>query len=337
MRAIAVRFSGVHCHFQEVRAVDGIDLEIRDGEFFSLLGPSGSGKTTSLRLIGGFEQPTRGSIEIFGAAMRGVPPFARAVNTVFQDYALFPHMSVAENVGYGLKVKKTKRDEIERRVDQMLELVELPDVKNRRPNQLSGGQKQRVSLARALINQPKILLLDEPLGALDSKLRQTMQMELMSIQKQVGITFVYVTHDQQEALSMSDRIAIFNRGKVEQVGTPEEIYEFPATAFVADFVGTSNTFCGPLARELAGDDAPFIVRPEKIVLTDPGTSPPPGHRAVSGRVTNVTFLGMYTRFIVNVAGTSVQVVEQNSERHDYRAGAEVQLSFHPDEARPIRG
>ncbi len=229
----AVQFTGVERHFGDVRAVDGVDLEIYDGEFFSMLGPSGSGKTTCLRLIGGFEQPTAGRIQIHGQDVTNIPPFLRDVNTVFQDYALFPHMNVAQNIGYGLMVKKVPKEEREQRVKDMLDLVQLPEMEKRKPSQLSGGQRQRVALARALINHPRVLLLDEPLGALDLKLRQQMQLELKAIQHRVGITFIFVTHDQEEALTMSDRIAVFSQGKIEQIGSPMEIYETPATQFVA--------------------------------------------------------------------------------------------------------
>lgn len=327
----AVALEGVERHFGAVRAVDGVSLSIRDGEFFSLLGPSGSGKTTCLRLVGGFEQPTSGVVRLFGREMQGTPPYARAVNTVFQDYALFPHMTVAGNVGYGLKIKKRPREEIRRRVREMLELVRLPDVGDRRPSQLSGGQKQRVALARALVNAPRILLLDEPLGALDLKLRQAMQGELKAIQKQLGITFVYVTHDQEEALSMSDRLAIFNQGKIEQVGTPEVVYEHPATAFVADFVGTSNRFEGALAERWLKRGAPFVVRPEKIAISR--EPPESDHPTLPGTVKDAIFLGMYTRFVVDLGDATVQVVIQNTQRHDFRPGEVVHVSFDPAEAR----
>ena len=329
----AVSLTGVKRHFGAVKAVDGIDLSVRDGEFFSLLGPSGSGKTTCLRLIGGFEQPEAGSIQIFGEAVEGTPPYARAVNTVFQDYALFPHMTVADNVGYGLRLKRTPKAEIKRRVADMLDLVHLPEVSDRRPNQLSGGQKQRVALARALVNQPKILLLDEPLGALDLKLRQAMQVELKSIQKQVGITFVYVTHDQEEALAMSDRLAIFNQGKIEQVGPPDEVYEYPHTTFVADFVGSSNRFEGELAKKINGQGSPFIVRPEKIILSRDKV--PDGYVSLSGRVSDHTFLGMYTRFLVDVDGFAIKIVLQNTEPHDFAVDETVRVAFHPSEIRVL--
>ena len=237
-----------------VIAVDGVDLEIRDGEFFSMLGPSGSGKTTTLRMIAGFELPTSGRVLLHGEDVTKRPPFERDVNTVFQDYALFPHMSIGDNVAYGLTVRKVPKAERERRVGEALGMVRLTGYERRRPAQLSGGQRQRVALARALVNRPRVLLLDEPLGALDLKLREEMQLELKAIQQEVGITFVYVTHDQEEALTMSDRLAVFNLGRIEQLGTPADLYERPATAFVAGFVGTSNLLRGDAAQTLVGSD-----------------------------------------------------------------------------------
>ncbi len=236
----AVRFVDVSRHFGDVKAVDGVSLDILDGEFFTMLGPSGSGKTTCLRLIAGFEHPTTGSLLLHGREVSGLPPYERDVNTVFQDYALFPHMTVGENVAYGLMIKKVPRAERDRRVDEMLELVRLPGLARRRPSQLSGGQRQRVALARALVNHPRVLLLDEPLGALDLKLRQEMQLELKRLQSELRITFIYVTHDQDEALSVCDRLAVFNHGRIEQIGAAREVYENPVNRFVADFVGTSN-------------------------------------------------------------------------------------------------
>jgi putative spermidine/putrescine transport system ATP-binding protein len=308
----AVRFAGVSRHFGDVRAVDGVSLEIRSGEFFSMLGPSGSGKTTCLRMIAGFDHPTAGQIALYGQDVTDRPPYERDVNTVFQDYALFPHMSVGENIGYGLMIKKVPRAERDRRVAEMLDLVRLPGLAQRRPAQLSGGQRQRVALARALINRPRVLLLDEPLGALDLKLRQEMQIELKAIQQQVGITFVFVTHDQEEALTMSDRIAVFNHGRVEQVGTPAEIYESPATAFVAGFVGISNLVSGEAARAITGSAATFTIRPEKIHLREPGAEVGAGECAADGLVRDVVYLGMNTRYRVALdAGGDLTVVEQN--------------------------
>jgi putative spermidine/putrescine transport system ATP-binding protein len=293
-------------------AVAGIDLEILDGEFFSMLGPSGSGKTTTLRMIAGFEIPTRGRILLHGEDVSRKPPFERDVNTVFQDYALFPHMTVGENVAYGLLIRKVPRAERDVRVADALRMVRLEGYDGRKPGQLSGGQRQRVALARALVNRPRVLLLDEPLGALDLKLREEMQLELKAIQQEVGITFIYVTHDQEEALTMSDRLAVFNRGRIEQVGTPAELYERPATAFVAGFVGTSNLIRGAAAVSLLGTDGLFTVRPEKIRLADPGTAVGPDEVAADGTISAVIYLGPDTRYIVALdAGSELMVTQQN--------------------------
>jgi len=259
---VAVRLDGVTKRFGDVVAVDAVELEVMQGEFFSMLGPSGSGKTTCLRMIAGFEAPTSGRIVLHGEDVTRLAPYERDVNTVFQDYALFPHMTVGENVEYGLRVKGVPRAERRDRVQEALRMVRLEGFDRRRTSQLSGGQRQRVALARALINQPAVLLLDEPLGALDLKLRQEMQIELKAIQQRVGLTFVYVTHDQEEALTMSDRLAVFSHGRVEQIGTPAEVYEQPVSPFVAGFVGTSNTLSGPVARQVTGQDATITVRPE---------------------------------------------------------------------------
>ena len=313
-KSVAVRLESVSRHFGAVRALDGISLDIYDGEFFSMLGPSGSGKTTCLRLIAGFEQPTSGRITLHGRDVVGVPPYERDVNTVFQDYALFPHMTVAENIGYGLMIKRVPKREREQRVQETLDMVRLPNMGGRKPSQLSGGQRQRVALARALINHPGVLLLDEPLGALDLKLRQEMQIELKAIQQRVGITFIYVTHDQEEALTMSDRIAVFSHGRIEQVGAPADIYECPATEFVAGFVGTSNIISGSLARSLTGMDQPFAVRPEKIKLCPPDAPTPPDSLGVAGKVRDVVYLGMHTRYLVELdSGEDMTVVQQNLE------------------------
>ncbi len=273
MPAAAVSARGLTKHFGDVHAVDELDLDIVDGEFFSMLGPSGSGKTTVLRLIAGFESPTAGRVLLGDDDVTDLPPHRRDVNTVFQDYAIFPHMDVLTNVEYGLRVKKVERKERRRRAEEALAAVRLEGYGARRPNQLSGGQRQRVALARALVNRPKVLLLDEPLGALDLKLRREMQLELKQIQRDVGVTFVFVTHDQEEALSMSDRVAVFNEGKVEQVATPVELYESPASPFVAGFVGTSNRIGGEAARAILGADGEFAVRPEKLRVAAPGRGP----------------------------------------------------------------
>ena len=293
-------------------AVAGIDLEIQDGEFFSMLGPSGSGKTTTLRMIAGFEMPTRGRIFLHGEDVSNRPPFERDVNTVFQDYALFPHMTVGQNVGYGLEVRKVAKPERERRVADALRMVRLEGYDARKPGQLSGGQRQRVALARALVNRPRVLLLDEPLGALDLKLREEMQLELKAIQQEVGITFIYVTHDQEEALTMSDRLAVFNRGRIEQIGTPADLYEKPATAFVAGFVGTSNLIRGAAAEALLGAPGLYTVRPEKIRLAEPGTDVASDEVAADGTIRTVVYLGSDTRYIVGLdAGPDLVVTQQN--------------------------
>jgi putative spermidine/putrescine transport system ATP-binding protein len=308
----AVRLEAVRKMYGEVTAVADIDLDIATGEFFSMLGPSGSGKTTTLRMIAGFELPTAGRVLLDGQDVSRLPPYDRDVNTVFQDYALFPHMTVAENVGYGLMIRKVRKDERRSRVDDALRMVRLEGYGARKPGQLSGGQRQRVALARAIVNRPRVLLLDEPLGALDLKLRQQMQLELKAIQSQLGITFIYVTHDQDEALAMSDRIAIFDRGRIEQIGTPAEVYERPATAFVAGFVGTSNVLEGPVAQAVAGRLGTFTVRPEKIHLESAGGPVPAGSVAVEGSVRDVVYLGSDTRYLVALdLGGELEVIKQN--------------------------
>jgi putative spermidine/putrescine transport system ATP-binding protein len=317
--------------YGDVVAVDGVDLDIEQGEFFTLLGPSGSGKTTTLRLIAGFERPDEGRVLLKGVDVTRQPPYARDVNTVFQDYALFPHMSVAGNVGYGLRVKGVRRRVRAQRVDEALEIVRLGGLGRRRPAQLSGGQRQRVALARAIVNRPQVLLLDEPLGALDLKLRQEMQVELKRIQQEVGITFVYVTHDQEEALTMSDRLAVFNQGRIEQVGAPAEVYERPGTEFVAGFVGVSNV----LERPHNGEVGRFTVRPEKIRILFDGDQAENGAHVESGRIRDVVYVGMVTRYVVDLdAGGELVVIRQNLETSSAQAlearGRQVRLQWRPE-------
>jgi putative spermidine/putrescine transport system ATP-binding protein len=317
-----IRIVGLRKRYGDVAAVDGIDLEVARGEFFTMLGPSGSGKTTTLRMIAGFERPDEGRIELGGADVSRRPPFDRPVNTVFQDYALFPHMTVQENVEYGLRVKKVPKTDRRARAREVLSLVRLDGFGDRKPAQLSGGQRQRVALARAIVNTPQALLLDEPLGALDLKLRQELQIELKQLQQRLGMTFVYVTHDQEEALTMSDRIAVFNEGKVEQVGTPAEMYEHPATQFVAGFIGTSNI--------IERDGRTFTVRPEKIRLL-----PESGGEGEPGVVRAVAYLGSATKFVVALdAGGELTVLQQNLETSSQDVhgmeGKRVRLSWRRD-------
>jgi putative spermidine/putrescine transport system ATP-binding protein len=317
-----VRCVELRKRFGDVAAVDGVDLEIERGEFFTMLGPSGSGKTTTLRLIAGFERPDEGRVELAGRDVSQLPPYARDVNTVFQDYALFPHMTVLENVEYGLMVRKVRKDERRRRATEALELVRLSGFGGRKPSQLSGGQRQRVALARAIINRPRALLLDEPLGALDLKLRQQLQIELKHIQQELGMTFIYVTHDQEEALTMSDRIAVFNEGRIEQVGSPAEMYEHPRTAFVADFIGTSNV--------LSRNGRSFTVRPEKIRVL-----PADASDGELGLVRAAVYLGAVTRYLVSLdGGGELVALQQNLEvsSSDVRAmeGKRVRLAWRPD-------
>jgi putative spermidine/putrescine transport system ATP-binding protein len=333
----AIRLTGLRKSFGPVEAVAGVDLEIADGEFFSMLGPSGSGKTTVLRMIAGFELPTDGSVHLGGVDVTRRAPFERDVNTVFQDYALFPHMSVLENVAYGLKVRKVGRSERRERAAEALRSVRLDGYADRRPSQLSGGQRQRVALARALVNRPKVLLLDEPLGALDLKLREEMQVELKVIQREVGITFVFVTHDQEEALTMSDRVAVFSAGRVAQVGTPDEIYERPASAFVAGFVGTSNLLTGDAAIDILGSAGTFSVRPEKISIDHGSGTPGDGEIAAPGRVAEVIYAGSVTRYVVELdAGGRLIALRQNlstssAEVREHR-DTRVTLRFHREHA-----
>jgi putative spermidine/putrescine transport system ATP-binding protein len=335
--AADVRVDRARKTYGDVVAVDNVDLEVADGEFFTLLGPSGSGKTTTLRMIAGFEQPDTGTITLGGEDITHRPPYARDVNTVFQDYALFPHMTVAENVGYGLKVKGVGRRERSSRVGEVLRMVRLDEFGPRKPIQLSGGQRQRVALARSIVNQPKVLLLDEPLGALDLKLRQEMQVFLKSLQQELGMTFLYVTHDQEEALTMSDHLAVFNQGQIEQVGTPAEVYERPATEFVAGFVGTSNI--------LERNGRRFTVRPEKVVMLDgdQGEGEP-------GRVRDVVYLGAVTRYVValdgggdlvalrqNLETSSADALEQHGKRVRLTWRPEHTFEISPTETTPLQG
>jgi spermidine/putrescine transport system ATP-binding protein len=361
--AVEVRLVDVVKRFGDIVAVDHIDLEVQDGEFFSLLGPSGCGKTTTLRMIGGFEQPTSGLIELQGRDVTWLPPYQRNVNTVFQNYALFPHLTIFENVAFGLRRRGVKVSEIKARVTEMLGLVELPGYDKRKPSQLSGGQAQRVALARALINRPAVLLLDEPLGALDLKLRKQMQVELKRIQQEVGITFVYVTHDQEEAMTMSDRIAVMNHGRYEQLGDPESLYERPMTRFVAGFLGVSNLLSGRLTgtadayATCALPDATTIrvprsmtngheaielgVRPEKIRLHRVEDDVPGSQNQLIGTVLDASYLGVSTQYIVEGrGGVRLTVYEQNVERtvHGslHRPGEDVKLVWSPDHTFVVR-
>ena len=330
----AVELVGLTKSFGSVTAVDDLDLRIEDGEFFSMLGPSGSGKTTVLRMIAGFEIPDAGTVHLDGADVTKKAPFERDVNTVFQDYALFPHMNVRDNVGYGLRVRGVAKAKRRQMADEALAQVRLTEHGDRKASQLSGGQRQRVALARALVIKPKVLLLDEPLGALDLKLREEMQVELKGLQRDVGITFIFVTHDQDEALTMSDRIAVFNNGKIEQIGSAAEIYEQPASQFVAGFVGTSNVITGEAAKKLLGREGTFSVRPEKIHIdpTRRETSDDPDVITVEGTVADVVYAGASTRFIVDLeAGARLVALQQNLQTSsmdvlDYR-DAPVRLSW----------
>ena len=358
-----VRLEQVTKRFDDFAAVRDVELEIGQGEFFTLLGPSGCGKTTTLRMIAGFEQPTVGRVQIEGADVAGLPPHKRPTNTVFQSYALFPHMTVAENIGYGLKRKRVDRSEIESRVAAELERVGLAERENQRPAQLSGGMQQRVALARALVNLPKVLLLDEPLGALDLKLRKGLQLELKRIQRDVGITFVYVTHDQEEALTMSDRIAVMNQGRVEQCDTPEEIYERPATTFVAGFIGVSNLMPGEVVRSngagsrvrldagveieaptdgiASGERCHAVVRPEKLRLDPREASAPSGWPSVDGMVESSVYLGTATQIVVKLAGdVPMTVLVPNADESERGrlpgGGASVRLSWAPEHIHVVR-
>ena len=305
----AIEFKQVSRHYGDVKALDSVSFSVKEGEFFSMLGPSGSGKTTSLRLMAGFEQPTGGSLLLMGNEAAGTPPYARDVNTVFQDYALFPHMNVLDNVAYGLMVKKMGRAQRHAMAREALAMVALPDHGERTPAQLSGGQRQRVALARALVNRPRILLLDEPLGALDLKLREQMQVELKALHRKLGITFVYVTHDQGEALSMSDRIAVFNRGQIEQIATPRELYHAPRTRFVADFVGSANVIESKLAESITGRAQCFSVRQEHICMSPLDILVPSDHLQVAGEILSIQFLGASQRIEIQLAGQIITAVQ----------------------------
>ena len=323
-----ISVKGLTKRYGDVVAVDAIDLDISAGEFFTMLGPSGSGKTTTLRMIAGFETPDEGTIELAGEDVSRLPPYDRPVNTVFQDYALFPHMTVQQNVEYGLMVKKVKKGERRERAGEALEMVRLGSHGDRKPSQLSGGQRQRVALARAIINRPKVLLLDEPLGALDFKLRQEMQIELKSIQRDVGITFIYVTHDQEEALTMSDRLAVFNQGRIEQIGPPAEVYEHPESEFIAGFVGVSNV--------IERDGRRYTVRPEKINILMNGQEPRAGAHIEQGVVRDVQYVGPVTRYHVTLdRGGELQVLAQNLEEGSSEVleakGRRVSLEWRPEQ------
>jgi putative spermidine/putrescine transport system ATP-binding protein len=327
-----IRIRGLRKRYGDVAAVDGIELDIEHGEFFTMLGPSGSGKTTTLRMIAGFETPDEGTIELAGEDVSRLPPYDRPVNTVFQDYALFPHMTVQDNVEYGLRVKKVAKDERRARAQAALEMVRLGSHGARKPGQLSGGQRQRVALARAIVNEPKVLLLDEPLGALDLKLRQEMQIELKRIQQEVGITFVYVTHDQEEALTMSDRIAVFNEGRIEQIGPPAEVYEHPGSEFIAGFVGVSNV--------IERDGRRYTVRPEKIDLLDDGEQGRAGSHLEEGTIRDVQYVGPVTRYHVALdRGGEVQVLTQNLEESSSEVlatrGRRVRVQWRPEQESAI--
>ena len=296
---VAVSLQGLAKHFGDITAVKDLDMDIRAGEFFSMLGPSGSGKTTVLRMIAGFEEPSAGKILLHGDDVTSSAPFDRQVNTVFQDYALFPHMSIAENVAYGLAVRKIDKATRKKLVGEALEQVRLSHVADRRPSQLSGGQRQRIALARALILRPKVLLLDEPLGALDKQLREQMQIELKQIQREVGITFIFVTHDQEEALTLSDRVAVFNNGKIEQVGAPREVYEFPETEFVASFLGVTNLLNAEVSQQLLCEARIHSLRPERVHLTDATAPAELGAVDVAGTIAEIVYAGAHTRYLID--------------------------------------
>jgi putative spermidine/putrescine transport system ATP-binding protein len=335
----AIEFRGVTRAYGALRAVDAVSLQVRAGEFFSMLGPSGSGKTTCLRLIAGFELPTAGSVLLDGQDVSRIPPYERNVNTVFQDYALFPHLTVLENIAYGPKVRGVSRDMRDAQAMHLLELVQLGSLAERRPAQLSGGQRQRVALARALINEPRVLLLDEPLGALDLKLREEMQGELKALQRRLGITFVYVTHDQGEALSMSDRVAVFNAGKIEQLSTPQELYTRPHTAFVARFVGGANVMEAALARTLMGEYRPFAIRAEDIQLLPADAAAQTDIVAVDAQIVDVQYHGANSRWQLRLPdATLVTATRPASEAGlPQEVGARVRLAWRRSAAVPLEG
>jgi putative spermidine/putrescine transport system ATP-binding protein len=332
--APAVRAIGLRQSYGSVVALERLHLDVRAGEFFTLLGPSGSGKTTTLRLIAGFERPASGAIELDGVDVTSRPPYQRDVNTVFQDYALFPHMNVLDNVAYGLRVKRVRKPEARTRAEAALEMVGLAGLGGRRPIQLSGGQRQRVALARALVNRPRVLLLDEPLGALDLKLREQMQLELSRIQRELAgqVTFIYVTHDQDEALRMSDRLAVMSNGRLEQVGTPSEVYEHPASEFVAGFVGTSNI--------LERDGRRYTIRPEKLQMLGEGEPAGPGTQSATGIIREVVYLGAVTRYVVELEdGTTISALRQNLQDTAQQAlaqrGRRVRLAWRAEHLAPV--
>ena len=333
----AIRLTGLTREFGSVVAVDRLDLEIARGEFFCMLGPSVSGKTTVMRLIAGFEQPTSGTVELFGEDVTAKAPFDRNVNTVFQDYALFPHMNVLDNVTYGLRVRGASKKDRRARGMKALESVRLEHLADRMPSQLSGGQRQRVALARATVVEPSVLLLDEPLGALDLKLREQMQVELKQIQRDLGITFVFVTHDQEEALTLSDRVAVFNQGRIEQIGSPEELYERPASRFVADFVGTSNLFDDALSRRILGRPGEHSIRPEKLAIaTGPATAA--GTRSAAGTVVETIYLGGSTRVVIDLdGGYRIAALEQNIRGRGESRGDQVFVHWRDDDVVSLAG
>jgi len=322
--SIAVELRRVSRRFGDVRAVDDVSFTVAEGEFFAMLGPSGSGKTTCLRLIAGFETPDAGQLFLLEKEATALPPFARDVNTVFQDYALFPHLTVGENVAYGPRMRGVDKAQREKRAGELLELVGLAGYGRRKPGELSGGQRQRVALARALINEPKVLLLDEPLGALDLKLREQMQAELKALKRRLGITFIYVTHDQGEALSMSDRVAVFNQGRIEQLDSPSALYEQPQTPFVADFVGGANIVRGALAQQLGGGPGPFALRSERVRIAE---TPNSDETSITGKVIEVSYHGATSRYTVAIGDQTLDVTAQSGESSTPRPQLETSIAL----------